>query len=595
MNQESPSNSSLDCSIALGEKSFAREAIVFAGLLLIVIFSWCSANGKWAVGSWQQPGAYSEAFTSDVLASLSGMKAVADGDIFPMSWKKISRLGAPSGANWNDAPLIEEIPFYLQGLMARWFGLFAGLNLSLLVGHLLAAGAFYAVARFSSCERKWSFVGGLAFGLAPFIFSQSPHHITVAYAWHVPFFIPVWKWVATGDGLGFGSKKFWIAVGIALLTGSQNVYYTNIFCQLTLLGGLAHYLRSRSVQPLLACLSIIAAAALAFALMNLDTWTYRLINGPNGGAVVREYKWLEIYGLKIVDLFVPPTTHRSDWLASFAFLHRSEAPLQDEGSYLGILGLLSLVFMVGVAVVAVVKKRYEEVPLGAWQSLWIVLAFTTGGLNAILGAMGFTLFRTGCRYSIVILAIALLFAVRRMSVLPISARLSTLLAVLACVLVFADQVPRPPSREQTAQVARCMESDRQLVGAMESALPSGAMVFQIPIMEFPESPVPGLSPYDQLRPYLFSKSLRFSFGSMKGRSDTQWQKDLQKIPLPDAVSKIRSMGFQAILISRNGFPDKGQGILKALADMGYKTVIDSPAGDMTCVLFSNPTMPLNKS
>ena len=117
-------------------------------------------------------------------------------------------------------------------------------------------------------------------------------------------------------------------------------------------------------------------------------------------------------------------------------------------------------------------------------------------------------------------------------------------------------------------------------------LPSGAMVFQIPIMEFPESPVPGLSPYDHLRPYLFSDHLRYSFGSMKGREDTMWQKDLSKLSLEDAVKKLREFGFQAILINRNGFSDKAKGFLGSLAGMGFSQVIESPAGDLVCVVLA---------
>ena len=496
----------------------------FLALLACVILSWCAANARWDARSWNLPSAYSAPSTSDVLTTLSGIKAVSDGHFRPMLWKSIPELGAPGVANWNDYPITEEIPLYLQGLLARAFGLFAGLNLSLLIGHLLAAGVFYGVARFSDCDLRWSFVGALAFGLAPYIFATSPHHITIASVWHVPLFIPVWRWVSTGEGIALWSRRFWISAAIAFLAGTQNVYYTNIFCQLTLLGGLVVFFRTRSAAALLASLGIIAAAALAFGIMNLDTWTYRLVYGPNVGAVVREYKWLEIYGLKIVDLVVPPVTHRSDLLAGFAFQHRGGAPLQDEGSYLGVLGLLSLGLMIFTTAAAFVRKHYSQIPLEAWQVFWILVVFTTGGLNAIAGALGFTMFRTGCRYSVVILVIVLLFAARRMAELPLRSSLASLLAILAAVVVLWDQVPRSPDARETAAITFQIDSDREIVEKMEAALPPGAMVFQIPIMDFPESPAPGLSPYDHLRPYLFSNRLRYSFGSMKGREDTLWQR-----------------------------------------------------------------------
>lgn len=557
-------------------------------LLACVVLAWCAGNARWDARSWNLPSAYSAPITSDVLTIFAGMKAVSDGHILPMMWKNIPELGAPGGASWNDYPIIEEVPLYVQGLLGKAFGLFAGLNLCLLLGHVLAAGVFYGVARFSACDRKWSFVGALAFGLAPFIFAQSPHHITVASVWHVPLFIPVWRWISTGAGISLWSRRFWVSAGIAFLAGTQNVYYTNILCQLTLLGGLVVFVRTRSRSALLSCFGIIFAAALAFGLMNLDTWTYRVIHGPNFGAVAREYKWLEIYGLKIVDLLVPPITHRSDLLAGFASQHRAGTELQDEGSYLGMLGILALGLLVFTAAAAVLRKRYSEIPLEAWQVSWILAVFTTGGLNAIVGALGFTLFRTGCRYSVVILAIVLLFASRWMTALPLRRRLASILALLAVALVFWDQIPRPPDIKETEHIGFQIESDREFVKKVEAALPSGAMVFQIPIMDFPESPVRGLSPYDHLRPYLFSKSLRYSFGSMKGREDTRWQKDLTKLSLEEAVAKLRELGFQAIMINRNGFPDQGKGFLESLSTLGFSNLIESSSGDLACVVLVRP-------
>ena len=133
-----------------------------------------------------------------------------------------------------------------------------------------------------------------------------------------------------------------MASGIGFLAGLQNVYYTNILCQLTLLGAGVLYCRNRSTPALLSACAVVAAAASAFALMNVDTWSYQFVHGPNPRALVREYKWLELYGLKMVDMIVPPVTHRSQTLANFAVAHRAIAPLHDEGSYLGIVGLAAL-------------------------------------------------------------------------------------------------------------------------------------------------------------------------------------------------------------------------------------------------------------
>lgn len=600
----------------VAEPWFSRlDAILVAGLLALVTLAWCTANAKWTAAEWALPAAYLEPEKCDVVHALAMMKAAEEGEFVPLTWKQVSRLGAPDGANWNDWPLLEELQIVFFAVLGKIFGLFGGLNVGMLLGHWLAAATFYAVARYLGCLRSWAFVGGLAYGLAPFLFAQSPHHITTEYVWHVPLFILVWKWVSAEPGLEWGSRRFWFAVGVAVLTGLQSPYFTNVLCQLTLLGAAASAWRQRSVAALKPALAVIAAAAVSFVLMNLDTWTYRLANGANQGAVVREYKWLEIYGLKLVDLVIPPVTHHAAGFATFAAAHRSGAPLLDEGSYLGIVGIAAVALLALTAARDMVDRG--RMPAAAWQVLWIVLTFSTGGLNAILGAFGFTLFRTGCRYSVVILAIALMHAAewlsaRQRATAAGTATETTRIGVLTAViglslLVLWDQVPRAPTPEQLALIARQVEADRGFVAEMESVLPDGAMIFQLPVMEFPETPVPGIASYDHFRPYLHGSRLRYSFGSMKGRPREQWQPAVQQKmfegAVPDqqaqkirfsianvnaAIDEMQKRGFKAVYINRNGFPDRGKGLLEALAELGFDTVIASPLGDLTCVLLGKP-------
>jgi len=592
-------------------------------LLVVVGLAWCAGNDRWSAASWGVPTAYLEPDKGDVVHALAMMKAVGEGEFVPLAWKKVDALGAPHAANWNDWPFVEELLVVFYGLLGSLFGLFAGLNVGTIVAHLSAAVAFYAVARWEDCDRTWAFVAALAFGLAPFIFAQSPFHITTEYVWHVPLFLPIWRWIAAEPGIVWGSRRFWFAVAVGFITGLQSPYWTNIFCQLTLLGAGAMYWRHRSWPAFRSALAVIGAAAVAFALMNLDTWTYRLAEGPNPGALSREYKWMEIYGLKLVDLVIPPVTHHSNTFAAFATAHRigdpakgipPASPLQDEGSYLGIVGLLALGWLVWTAVSDAVKGRANDLPLAAWQVLWIVICFTTGGLNAILGAFGFTLFRTGQRYSLVILAIVLLYAAQRLTAWhkagatrsgPGGTSLGTLAAAAAiCGLILWDQVPRAPSAEVTATIARQVAADREFTEKIEAALPVGAMVFQVPVMEFPESPMPGVPSYDHFRPYLFSKHLRYSFGSMKGRERERWQPAVQgkffegatldreagvirvnPANARAAVDELKRLGFSAIYVNRNGFPDRGKGIEEALLELGYtKPPLRNATGDLACII-----------
>jgi phosphoglycerol transferase len=572
------------------------DVIAAAALMLACFVSWCSANSKWTTANWVLPTTYAhDAERGDFLPNVAYLKASSHWAGIPFLWKTVPELGAPYDANWNDVPSLDELVLTLQLALSWLLGLYAGINASFVVAHASAAVAFYAAARLSNVNRLWSWMGALAFGLAPFMFAQSPHHFQVAFIWPVAFFPMVWKAASTGSIPLAKSWRFWGVLAIGFIAGLHFVYYTNVFCQLVLLGAAIQWYRTRETGPLKAALAVIAAAAVGFAVNNVDGWTYRLFHEPNSGAFVREYKWLEIYGLKLVDLVIPPVTHRSDALAAFAINHRKGAPLLDEGgSYLGIVGLLALAWLIVDAVRSGLRGRFNEVPIEAWWILWIVLMFTTGGLNAIAGAFGVTMFRAACRYSVVILAISLLYAARRLTDIQAdSAARSTdgtqgiLWGTIAAVLgitILWDQVPRAPSAEYTNAINVLVDSDRRFVAQMEATLPDGAMVFQFPVMEYPESPVPGVGSYEHFRPYLYSSKLRYSFGSQKGREREAWQKEVANMPIEKALPEIARRGFAAIYINRRGFQDGGKALEDAIREQGYtKPLIRSPAGDLDCI------------
>ena len=209
------------------------------------------------------------------------------------------------------------------------------------------------------------------------------------------------------------------------------------------------------------------------------------------------------------------------------------------------------------------------------------------------------MFRAGCRYSVVILVISLLWAARRLTVIqatseqsrPGQATVWQWYAIAAAIgmLVYWDQVPRAPTAKETASIIRQVDSDREFTRKMEAELPEGAMIFQLPIMEYPEMPAPGVPPYDHFRPFLYSTKLRYSFGSMKGRPREAWQQELGKRSLEEAVAEIEKRGFAAVYINRNGFPERAQPIEKALRAMGYsKPPIVSATGDLVCIPLEKP-------
>jgi len=346
-----------------------------------------------------------------------------------------------------------------------------------------------------------------------------------------------------------------------------------------------------------------------------------MIRGSGDGPIVaeRQYKWMDIYGFKVVDMFIPSFTHHSETFAKFGIAHRQASVLNDEEgcAYLGLLGICCLLALVAATGKSLLDGKLAAVPREAWWVLWIVLFFNTGGLNSLLAAFtGFTLFRTACRYSVVILVISLLYAVQRLSQWQRDAaarypadllRVGTLTAAIAaCLLVIWDQVPRAPTAEKTEVIRKVVESDRQFVGNLQSRLPEKAMIFQLPVMD--GTPLPGVPGSDHYRPYLHSTSLHWSNGALPGSKTLQWQQSVQQKLVTgatidqqaqqvrfnignvrQAVDEMQRKGFAAIYVNRNGFPDRGKGLFDALLELGYDAPpIYSPAGDLACVVLGEP-------
>jgi hypothetical protein len=224
-----------------------------------------------------------------------------------------------------------------------------------------------------------------------------------------------------------------------------------------------------------------------------------------------------------------------------------------------------------------------------------------GGLTNIVAFFtGIVLFRATNRYSIFISAVVLFFVASRMTRWwarnqswltrsPVLWRAgSVVCATIVAVIGVADELPQSPGIEKQQRIAQRIETDRVLGRMLEGRLPAGAMVFQLPVMAFPEAPPSyHLTDYEHFRPYLATHSLRFSYGSLKGRSRGRWQRDAETLPTSEFVKKLERYGFAAVYFSKRGYADGGKKLLGELTAMGRTDRIESAQSDQV-VVFLQP-------
>ena len=331
-----------------------------------------------------------------------------------------------------------------------------------------------------------------------------------------------------------------------------------------------------------------------FLLMNVDTISYSLQHGSNLVAGVRHLNELIQFGLKIPDLFMPPPYHRWHWWASFGqtkYYLVSGLTGEMWSPYLGFAGMGGLAWLTGMSIFRLFQGKPSCVPVQAWQTLWVLAFSLVGGVNLILGIFGCNYFRASNRYSIIILCISLLFLVRQLS-RHCPRRLALPVAFILLAAGRADQLPPVTSNAEIEQVAQEIQSDREFTAGMESGLPPGTMVFQLPVVPYPESPpINKMYDYEHFIPYLYSKHLRYSYGSDKGRALETWQRIVEKMPAAEMAAKLEQYGFGAIYLNRKAFKDEGSKLIDDLRDAGKPVFIESSRKDLVAIRLTPAAVP----
>ena len=226
---------------------------------------------------------------------------------------------------------------------------------------------------------------------------------------------------------------------------------------------------------------------------------------------------------------------------------------------------------------------------------WILAYSVVGGLNGLVGALGFTWFRGTNRYAVWILALVLLWMVGRLSRARWTGRRTASVAAAALLagIAFTDQRPPGTPAAQVAQARQAMASDRVFARSLEAALPRGAMIFNLPVVDCPEGDrVRKATDYENFRPYLFSGHLRFSYGSDKGRPREAWQRRVEGLEPEALASALERMGFAGLLVNRKAYEDGARGLRSRLAATGRLETVESPDDDFLFIRLRPASSPL---
>jgi phosphoglycerol transferase len=542
----------------------------------------CSLALAWTLKLWRADLHVPFVYTGDALVWHAWIKGTIENGWYLEN----DRLGAPHGQENYDFPMADGLHFallkFLSLFAADWGFVF---NAYYLLTFPLTTACALGAMRTLGIRRAVAVVLSVLFAFLPFHFLRMAHPFLASY-YLVPLATLVvvrvyTDFVSRGRGAGPGRDQVPHAfprpphVVTCLLVGSAGVYYAFFACYFLVVTGVVAACHCRRLGPCWRAGALLACVALAVAVNLSPSVAFRLSRGPNPDAVRRSAGEAEVYGMKMTQLLLPMTHHRSALLAELKQRYNSPGtPLVNENDFasLGAVGALGLVLLL---LAVLLRRRAAGNPtfhMLALLTLAALLLGTVGGLGSFFSLLVAPYIRAYNRVSVYIAFFALLglaLTIDRAAALcagSVPRRglfLGSLLLLLAAGLY--DQTS-PSFVPDYAHWRTEFDNDRSFVARLEGSLPAGALVFQLPYQPYPESPpLHGMKDYDPLRPYLHSRSLRWSYGSMKGRGADDWHRAVAGMSVPRQLDRLVMAGFQGVTVDRAGYPDRAAALEAELA------------------------------
>lgn len=498
---------------------------------------------------------------------------------------KNPRLGAPLRSEMHDFPQADNLHFGILKLagwaLPNWPVAFNAYFL--LTFPLIALSSLFALRQFGVTWGPAS-VASILFTFLPYHWLRGEGHLFLAAYYLVPLSILVAMWIYLGQLSGTpprafpteyenGRRKLCLSVIVCGLQSSAGIYYAFFTSFLFVIATLAACWRRRTLRPCLATGLLLATTVAGIVANTAPSLIYWHRHGTNPEVAVRSPVETEMFSLKLAPLLLPVQRHVLPSLASLRARYDESSTFLNEtaSGTLGTVGGIGFLALLAWTLFIRGHTRHPLVEGLATMNLALVLLATTGGFGMLFSLLVSPQIRAYNRASVFIAFFAL--SAVALALTRLEGRCSSRLhrraygCLLGVVLIGGvidqsafDLLPVPrwevPDR---AALKKQFYADAEFAGRMEARLPPGAAVYQLPYSSFPEAPlVCQMDAYEHFRPYLHSKTLRFSHGGMRGRPADRWHRAIQLLPIDKFLEAIINADFSAIYIDRKGYPDRGR-------------------------------------
>ena len=502
-------------------------------------------------------------------------------------------IGMPSGLDIHDFPITDNFHLLFVKLISLFFPDPAtAMNIYYLLTFPLTTMTSLFVFRYFKFSYATSILGSLLFTFLPYHLFRGEGHIFLSAYYLIPLMVMVILLLFRNGAfvfkydeerknklrLNFRDHKFILVICLCVLIGSAGVYYAFFCCFLLLIAGISGKIFRKKFYPLLASAILVSIISITLLINMAPSILYTYKYGKNIEVAKRSAVDAEIYGMKITQLILPVDGHRVSYLHNLKnrYNHAPYRPLVNENttSSLGAIGTFGFFILIGWLFYKHPQASNSELKISlSILNASAVFLGTIGGLGAVFALIISPQIRAYNRISVYI-AFFSLFAVvifledffnRHRKSIKKAAFYSLLILLTAIGILDQTTKYMVPAY---ASVRAEYFSDADFVSKIEASVSKNTMIFQLPYVAFPGSwPVHKMLDYSHFKGYLHSKTLRWSYGAIRGRGDDKWQRMISKLPIDELIETISAAGFRGIYLDRYGFEDMGAELETKLSNL----------------------------
>lgn len=542
----------------LFKKQYISVIVIIILSMLFISYFWQLKNMDLNV-----PIAYSG---GDDYFALNTAKTIHDtGWIF-----ENDNLGAPFGTKNYDysSLLLDNFDSVITKILVSLTNnIAAAVNLQYILLFPLIALICYFVMKSLKIKDLIAIIGSLTFAFSPYIFYRGMVHTVLSTYQFVPLSILLCIWMYQDDNFFNINKQFfkykrnYLAIIFCILIANNGIaYYPFFTCFFLCITGFFKTINKKKLKYFFNSLCLVFIIAIILLINLVPLLLYIQSNGINLAATDRSWVGAEVYGLKIVQLFLPRNAHGIGLLERLISGYNTSAPLVNEniGSYLGIVGIIGfLILLIMLFIRKVDNSLKENLKFLSELNIAALLLGTIGGFGSIFAIAISPMIRGYNRISIFILFISILgvcFILNYFYDYITKKKIIFAFIILLFGCSIFDQFPgNVPGYEYVKSI---YNNDEAFINTIENSVFSGAMIFQLPYHQYPESgSVNNMADYQLLTGYIHSKNLKWSYGGMKGRKSDLWNQKVSALDTESMVKTISIAGFEGIYIDKKAYSE----------------------------------------